>query len=343
MTAPTLWVVCPVYFDVDSFLTLRDHIHHELGRLDADAPRRHQLVAIDDSGGQDPEMARLEQLSDVTVLPTPFNLGHQGALVFGLRRLSSAMLPDDWVVTLDADGEDQPADLPRLLGELGVRRSTRNHVVLALRMKRAESVLFKVGYFFFKLLFRLLTGHVTRTGNFAAFHGRLARQVLFHPYFDLSYSSALIALNIPATLVPCDRGRRYAGTSKMGFSRLIMHGLRMLMPFVDRLTTRALIFFGVVFGLGLAGSLVVLVDRLVTGGAIPVWMAVAMLAIVTISLTGLVNLVILFVVFVHFRSLSMRGLHAEVLGDDVRTAERGDSLEARISVSTTDEPRPPRR
>lgn len=309
--AETLWVVCPVYFDVESFLLLREHIREEIGRLGTESPRRLQLVAIDDTGGQDPDMAQLGELADVTVLPVPFNLGHQGALVFGLRRLASIVRTDDWVVTLDADGEDKPADLPRLLRELAVRRSSLNHVVLAWRMKRVESVTFKVGYFFFKLLFRLLTGTVTRTGNFAAFHGRLVQTVIFHPYFDLSYSSALVALNIPATFVPCDRGGRYAGQSKMGVAKLMMHGLRMLMPFVDRLTTRALIFFGAIFGLGLVGALVVLFDRLFIAWSLPDWMSVATLAIVSISITGLVNLVILFVVFVHFRSLSFRGLHAE--------------------------------
>lgn len=310
----TLWVVCPVYFDVDSFLTLQARIGDEFTRLDFDAPGRLRLVAIDDSGGQDPEIARLDDLPDVTVLPTPFNLGHQAALVFGLRRLASEMNAEDWVVTLDADGEDQPADFPRLLRELSVLQAAHNHVVLAWRVKRIESLSFKVCHFCFKLMFRLLTGTVTRTGNYAAFRGHLAKQVLFHPYFDLSYSSALLALNLPATFVPCDRGRRYAGKSKMGVSRLIMHGLRMLMPFVDRLTTRALICFGVVFGLGLAGSAVVLLITLLTEWPIPGWMSFTFLSIVTISFTGLINLVILFVVFVQFRSLSMRGLHEKAFG-----------------------------
>ena len=113
LTMNTLWVVCPVYFDVDSFLTLNAMIGDEFARLDLDAPRHLRLVVIDDSGGQDPEIARLDDLPDVTVLPTPFNLGHQAALVFGLRRLASQMSAEDWVVTLDADGEDQPADLSR--------------------------------------------------------------------------------------------------------------------------------------------------------------------------------------------------------------------------------------
>jgi hypothetical protein len=314
LTMNTLWIVCPVYFDVDSFLMLTARIRDEFSRLDFDAPPRLRIVAIDDSGGQDPAVASLVDVADVTVLPTPFNLGHQAALVFGLRRLASQMNDEDWVVTLDADGEDRPADLPRLLRELTVPRAVSNHVVLALRTKRVESLQFKVLYFFFKLLFRLLTGTVSRTGNFAAFHGRLAKQVLFHPYFDLSYASALLALNIPATFVPCERGRRYAGTSKMGISRLIMHGLRMLMPFVDRVATRALICFGAVFGIGLAGTVVVLLTELLTDFPTPRWMWYALLSIVTISFTALGNLAILFVVFVESRSLSMRGLHEKTAG-----------------------------
>ena len=310
----TLWVVCPVYFDVGSFLTLNERIGAEFTRLDFDAPGRLRFVAIDDSGGQDPEIAKLRDLPDVTVVATPFNLGHQAALVFGLRRLASEMNAEDWVVTLDADGEDQPADLPRLLRALSVLPAASNHVVLAWRTKRVESLTFKVFYFFFKLMFRLLTGTVTRTGNYAAFHGRLARQVLFHPYFDLSYSSALIALNIPATFVPCERGRRYAGQSKMGVPRLIMHGLRMLMPFVDRVATRALMCFGAVFGLGLAGSALALLVELLTEWPIPTWMPYILVSIVTISFIALGNLAILFVVFVESRSLSMRGLHEKAVG-----------------------------
>lgn len=318
----TLWIITPVYFDVEAFLRLRSEILQALDTVDFPLPADVRLMAIDDSGGQDPEVALVPHMS---VLPTPFNLGHQGALVFGLRRLASEMEADDWVVTLDADGEDQPADLPRLLRELSVQREARNHVVLAWRRKREESLVFKLFHFFFRLIFRALTGTYTRTGNFAAFHGHVARQILFHPYFDLSYSSALFALQLPSTLVPCDRGRRYAGRSKMGVSRLIMHGLRMLMPFADRITTRALMGFGALFGTAFLASIGVLMAWLVEW-SVPIWMWLAVLWITTLSVIGLVNLVILFVVFVQFRSGSMRGLHEQTF---VQSPARPVSDEAR--------------
>ena len=89
----TLWVVCPVYFDVDSFLVLRKHIQEQLIHFDGAGGRSLRIVAIDDSGGQDTEMSALEALPDVTVLATPFNLGHQAALVYALRRFPSRCTP----------------------------------------------------------------------------------------------------------------------------------------------------------------------------------------------------------------------------------------------------------
>lgn len=316
----TLWVVCPVYFDVEAFLALRKDVVAEIGRLGFPSPRRLRFVVIDDTGDQDPELARLSLLGDVSVIHVPFNLGHQRAIVFGLRTLADEIAADDWVVTLDADGEDQPADLPRLLRALVDLPAGSNHTVLAWRVKRQEAWWFKLLYLGFKLLFLLLTGTVIRTGNYAAFRGTLTKRVLFHPYFDLSYSSALLSLNIPAVFVPCERGRRYAGRSKMNVSALLRHGLRMLMPFIDRIATRALIVFTVVFAAGLVASAVVLVIKLTTNLAIPGWTSSMLLLTLTISVTALGNFLILFVLFAQSGGLSLRGLHEHRLGSDAHDA-----------------------
>jgi len=45
---------------------------------------------------------------------------------------------------------------------------------------------------------------------------------------------------MPVAYVPCERGRRYQGESKMTYGKLAMHGLRMLMPFTDKIAIRAL-------------------------------------------------------------------------------------------------------
>ncbi len=121
--------------------------------------------------------------------------------------------------------------------------------MIAQRTSRHVSISFHVFYAFFRAAYRLLVGSVIDSGNFAAFRGWAARRVVFHPNFDLCYSSSLVSLGLPVTKVPCARGERYAGRSRMTFTRLAIHGLRMLMPFLDRIVLRALVLFGTVLTL----------------------------------------------------------------------------------------------
>ena len=304
-TDAAIWVVTPVFLDVASFRILRERVLTNLAALGF---ARVQFLVIDDTGGVDPEITGLSDLSDTRVMTPPFNLGHQRALVYGLRSLAKELADEDFVVTLDADGQDRPEDLPRLLAPLLEATGNTRRAALAWRTKREETLLFKALYLGFKLLFWLLTGVSIKTGNFAAYRGWLARNVLFHPHFDTCYSSSLISLNVAVELVPCERGTRYAGVSRMSFLKLVMHGLRMMMPFTDRLAVRALIGFLLLFAVGLFGSAALLGVRLFTSIAIPEWSTWALLVILGLSVLSLGNFVVLFIVFSQSQGQSFRGL-----------------------------------
>jgi glycosyltransferase involved in cell wall biosynthesis len=304
---PRLWLVSPVYRDSESFEQLRENLLATLRPLayvpGAAAPR---FVLIDDSGGTDPDVERLRQKGDVRVITTPFNLGHQRALVFGLRTLERDLLAEDVVVTLDGDGEDRPQDLPALLAEL--LGPGRPALVLARRTSRHVSLRFRMLYFFFKLLFRSLTGVLIRTGNYAAFRGSLVSRVLFHPHFDLCYSASLISLNLDVRFVACPRGRRYAGHSRMDYFRLVRHGISMLMPFLDRIAVRALLAFSFTFGAGLSLSLLVLGLLAFSRTAFPWWVPAALAASLLLSLIALGNFLVLFATYAQSQSASLRSL-----------------------------------
>src|SRR5690606_21479897 len=100
----TLWVVTPVYFDGPSLDILRVRIRERLP-----LGSRLRFVVVDDSAGVDQDLKeRLARwpAQDLLQLTPPFNLGHQRAIVFGLRTLVSELAPGDLVVTMDSDGED---------------------------------------------------------------------------------------------------------------------------------------------------------------------------------------------------------------------------------------------
>ncbi len=308
MKSRSLWMITPVYQDVESFVRLRERTLEILSRHLVLRRTRLRLVAVDDSGGFDPEMQRLRALRDVTIVEPPFNLGHQRAIVYGIRTVTPEIADADLVVTLDSDGEDRPEDLPRLLAPILEEPADLRRVVLALRTRRRETPVFKAMYLSFKVLFRLLTGLSVRTGNYAAYRGWFARRVILHPYFDLCYSSTLVSLSLPVTYVPCDRGTRYAGESRMNYQKLFMHGLRMLMPLADRIAIRALFAFFLTFCAGMTLSVVVLAIRLFTKAAIPGWATSTLLLVLMLSFVALGNFIVLFAVFSQSQGISLSNL-----------------------------------
>jgi hypothetical protein len=303
-----LWLVSPVFRDVESFLQLRKRLLEVIGKETALRHCRSRFVMLDDTAGSDPAVESLLSLEDVRVIVAPFNLGHQRGIVHALRVIAPEVQGDDLIVTMDADGEDRPEDLPRLLTPLIDDPTDRSLVVLARRTKRQTSLRFKVMYIFFTILFRILTGTSVRTGNFAAYRGWQARRMLLHPYFDLCYSSTLLSLDLPIRFVPCERGPRYAGRSRMGFQKLFMHGLRMLMPFIDRIAMRALLLFSITLVTGVILAAVVIGIRLFTNAAVPGWATSTLIGILIVSFVALGSFVTLFAVFSQSRAISLSNL-----------------------------------
>lgn len=297
MSAATCWIVTPVLRDVESFHRLR----REVGATVGDAAVRY--LVIDDSAGVDPEMSDLAVLPDVEVLTPPFNLGHQRAIVFGLRSLVSRLADDDVVVTMDADGEDQPADVRRLVDALvdgGLP------LAVARRTSRTESLRFRVMYIVFRLLFRGLTGTTVRSGNFAAQRAWSLVATIEHPSFDLCYSSTLLALPRPTAHVPCARGHRFAGRSRMSPYGLIAHGIRMMLPYSERIAVRAFVL-AAVSGTGLAAATAGL--GLGAFGDDPgAGSAALFIALGSVFLTSLVGVVVLFSGFAQASAVAMKGI-----------------------------------
>ena len=78
-------------------------------------------------------------LSDVSVLKLRRNLGHQRAIGVALGCLHTHH-GDDALVVMDADGEDRPEDIPKMLEVM--KASIRPIAVFAERGKRLETPMF---------------------------------------------------------------------------------------------------------------------------------------------------------------------------------------------------------
>jgi dolichol-phosphate mannosyltransferase len=103
-----LAIVIPVYNEADNLVALIREIHRVLGDSDS-----FEVIVVDD-GSQDETARRLRELRGqwpaLRVIRHTRNCGQSAALLTGVR---AAQAP--WIVTLDGDGQNDPADIPKLL------------------------------------------------------------------------------------------------------------------------------------------------------------------------------------------------------------------------------------
>jgi len=132
--SPALSIVVPVYNEEGNVVPL----HAELTAVAADIDRPYEIVFVND-GSRDGTLARLEEIcrrdDRVRVVELDGNFGEAAALSAGFAHARG-----DVVVTLDGDGQNDPADIPRLLARLGPDVD----VVSGRRRERKEAFLSRV-------------------------------------------------------------------------------------------------------------------------------------------------------------------------------------------------------
>jgi dolichol-phosphate mannosyltransferase len=126
-----LSIVVPVYNEAENVLPLLAEID---ASLRASPPV--EILFVDD-GSDDETPTRLKSgmagRSDLRVLRHQPRSGQSAAVATGVRAAGG-----DWIATLDGDGQNDPADIPRLLA--AVERDPGLSLVGGLRQKRRDSL-----------------------------------------------------------------------------------------------------------------------------------------------------------------------------------------------------------
>jgi hypothetical protein len=267
VTELQLVIVVPVFNDWESF----GHLVRDIDANGAHGVSDLSIIAVDD-GSTEPIhsdlLARLalRQVRAISLVKLKCNLGHQRAIAVGLAR--AAETKADAAVVMDADGEDRPQDI-RLLIERHAAKP--GHIVAAYRVRRSEGLLFRAFYFLYRRTFRLLTGQDITFGNFSLIPAPQLKRLSCVPSLWNHFAATVLRSRLPLSFVPCARGRRYAGKSKMNFVSLVVHGLSAISVFADAMLTRLLLFFVLATGVGALATVVVIALRLFTDLATPGW------------------------------------------------------------------------
>lgn len=258
----------PVFRDFDAAAVVCRALDAELQRLPAVEAR---VLLVDDGspmGTAGWSAFTPEALTRIDVLSLRRNVGHQRAIAVALCELAESGTADA-VLVMDADGEDRPQDVAKLLAELDAQPGV---MVFAERRKRLEGLVFRSGYLGYRLLHRLLTGVPVRVGNFSVLPASaLARLVSMSELWN-HYAGAALRSRLPQRRVPLDRGTRAMGRSQMGgLISLVMHGISGIATFHDVVATRLLVASVAVVCLLSAALGTVVVIKFATPLAIPGW------------------------------------------------------------------------
>ena len=200
-------------------------------------------VLVVDDGSTTPRPAAFgggpfSALRGISVLSLRRNLGHQRAIAIGLAYLH-AETDADTVVVMDGDGEDAPADVPRLLQRY--EQGGRQQIVFAERFRRTESLLFRLGYFCYRHAHFALTGHRVRVGNFSVIPRTLLRRLVVASELWNHYAATVFQARLPFTTLPTTRANRLDGRSTMNTVALVTHGLSAMAVHSEVIGVRLLI------------------------------------------------------------------------------------------------------
>ena len=294
-------IVVPVFNDWGALAHLLPDIDAALGA----AGLTGRVEIVDDGSTIEPPAElrgrRYAHLRQIDLVKLRRNLGHQRAIAVGLTHLATAGVDADAVVVMDGDGEDRPADIPRLLAQLAQTAGQQN-VVFAARAKRFEGPLFRAMYQIYRLIHWLLTGVGVRVGNFSALTPAAAQALCLHPDTWNHFAASVFRSRIPFSTLPIARGERYAGASHMRYSGLVAHGLSAIAVFSEIVGARLIVVFSAAVALAIFLLASVVGVRLFTPLGIPGWATTAAGLLILFAMQAVLSLLILVLVVLGDRS-----------------------------------------
>jgi len=285
---PALSVVIPVYDEAECLAPLLAELRDVLARLAG----KSEIIAVDD-GSTDASFAELVALGagdpPLRIVRLARNYGQTAALAAGIEHARGAV-----IVTMDADLQNDPADIPRLLAALAddvdLVNGWRNPRQDPWFTRRLPSRLAN-------LLISLVTGTALHDYGctLRAMRARIAKELQLYGELHRFIPALAVDLGARVVEVPVHHRARTLGRSKYGLSRTLRVLLDLLtVKFLSGFSTRPIQLFGLV-GLvcavvGLALTAELGFERIVLGvrlGGRPIVLLAILLAVVGVQFVSL--------------------------------------------------------
>ena len=278
-------VVVPVYNEEESIPDLYTQLTQVLSRLD----RSYEILLIDD-GSKDRSFELLKELNErdkhVRVIRFRRNFGQTAAFAAGFEHARG-----DVVITIDADLQNDPNDIPKLLEKM----DEGYDIVSGWRIDRKDP-------FFSRRLPSLIANRLisettsVRLHDYGcslkAYRGEVAKNVNLYGEMHRFIPALASWMGTRTAEIPVNHRARQFGKSKYGISRTIRVFLDMLtVRFLLSYSTRPLHVFGsiglVTSGLGILVGLYLTVVKILLGqdiGSRPLLMLAILLIVIGVQM-----------------------------------------------------------
>ena len=229
-------ILIPVYNDWQSVSKLIKDINSQVSTLSD----QFSIIIINDASTENrPEFSPdLNNLNSVQIINMKENKGHARCIASGLKYIYEKK-EFDYVIPMDGDGEDRPEEIKNFI-ELTDQSEDKS--IVGERIKRSESLFFKICYLFHKFLTLAFTGQSIRFGNFTCLSKITVEKMLNEKATWNSFSGSLKKVEKDLLSIPSIRGTRYFGPSKMSFFNLLKHSLSIISVFRKTVLIRSALF-----------------------------------------------------------------------------------------------------
>ena len=229
-------ILIPIYNDWQSVFKLIKDINSQVSTLSDEF----SVIIINDASIENrPEFSTdLNNLKSVQIINMKENKGHARCIASGLKYIYEKK-EFDYVIPMDGDGEDRPEEIKNFI-ELTDQSEDKS--IVGERIKRSESLFFKICYLFHKFLTLAFTGQSIRFGNFTCLSKITVEKMLNEKATWNSFSGSLKKVEKDLLSIPSIRGTRYFGPSKMSFFNLLKHSLSIISVFRKTVLIRSALF-----------------------------------------------------------------------------------------------------
>ena len=235
--------ITPVYNDWESVKILSKDLK---GISDVNSWNSHLVIVNDCSlKKMNYEKDSLSLKSDILNLYS--NQGNQKCITIGLSFVYDKFKEYDYIIVLDADGEDKPSDIIKLIDL--AKNNNDDKIIFSKRQKRNENKTYIFFYTLYKIFFYLLTSKTINIGHFSCIPKKLISKILSVDGIWVHYCAALIKSKLSYDTVSCDKGPRYKGKTNQSKRMLLFHGLASMIVFQDIIILKATVasLIGILF------------------------------------------------------------------------------------------------